>query len=63
MEKVKVIADNAGLDFPDVGSAPPRSGVHVPRVGRTITNSLHYSSTQNVFPVPDISEFLAMLPN
>ena len=45
MEQVKVIADNAGLDFPDVGLAPPRSGVHVPRV------------------VPDISEFLAMLPN
>ena len=63
MEKVKSIAKKAGLDYPDAGLAPPRSGVHVPRVGRTITDSLHHSSTQNVFPVPDISEFLAMLPN
>ena len=63
MEKVKVIADTAGLDFPDVGLAPPRSGVNVPRVGRTITDSLHHSSAQNMFPVPDISEFLDILPD
>ena len=63
MEKVKSIAKKAGLDYPDAGFAPPRSGVHVPRVGRTITDSLHHSSAQNMFPVPDISEFLDILPD
>ena len=63
MEKVKSIAKKAGLDYPDAGLAPPRSGVHVPRVGRTITDSLHHSSAQNMFPVPDISEFLDILPD
>ena len=63
MEKVKSIAKKAGLDYPDAGLAPPRSGVHVPRVGRTITDSLHHSSAQNMFPVPDVSEFLDILPD
>ena len=63
MEKVKSVAKDAGMDYPDAGLAPPRSGVHVPRVGRTITDSLRYSTAQNMFPVPDLSEFLEILPD
>ena len=63
MGKTKAIAEKAGVVFPDVGTAPHRSGTHVPRVGRTILNSLHYSSTEDLFPVPDISKFLDLLPD
>ena len=63
MAKLKNIAKMAGIVFPDVGTGPPRSGVHVPRIGRTITDSLHYTNAENVFPVPDLSQFMDLLPD
>ena len=63
MGKTKTIAEKAGVVFPDIRTAPHRSGTNVPRVGRTIVDSLHYSSKENLFPVPDISQFLDLLPD
>ena len=59
MEKVRAIGQNNGIIFPDVESAPIRTGANVPRNGRTIRDSLHYSDVQDLFQdfLPDLSEF------
>ena len=56
MEKAKMLAEDAGIIFPGVGSVPVRTGVNVPRIGRVVHDTLHYSSTlaAEIFPLPDI---------
>ena len=60
MEKVRALGQSNGIVFPDAESAPIRTtGANVPRNGRTIRDSLHYSDAKDLFNdlIPDLSEF------
>ena len=57
MQTIRDVAEQVGISFPDAENAPPRSGVHVPRNGRDIRDSLQYAGYQGIFPVPDLSMF------
>ena len=57
--KVRAIGGKAGIKFPD--SAPIKSdaeGVHVPHVGHAVPDQLKYSNFDEIFPRPDILEFV-----
>ena len=57
--KIRSIGEKAGIKYPD--SAPIKSdaeGVHVPRVGHAVPDQLKYSNFDEVFPRPDILEFV-----
>ena len=56
METVKAAAMKAGLQFPAI--APPRVAATVPRQGRTVLDILKISSSENLFPVPDLDGFI-----
>ena len=57
MQTIRDVAEQVGVSFPDAENAPPCSGVHVPRNGRDIRDSLQYAGYQGIFPVPDLSMF------
>ena len=57
MQTIRDVAEQVGISFPDAENAPPCSGVHVPRNGRDIRDSLQYAGYQGIFPVPDLSMF------
>ena len=65
MEKARAIGLNNGIVFPDIESAPARTGSNVPRNGRTLRDSLFYSKedAQDLFrdSIPDLSEFYEKL--
>ena len=57
--KIRSIGEKAGIKYPD--SAPIKSdaeGVHVPRVGHAVPDQLKYSNFDEIFPRPDILEFV-----
>ena len=62
MERVKKIGEDAGINFDDIGSAPVRTGGHVPRVGRVLYNNLHVKSARDIFSIPDLTQFYDQLP-
>lgn len=49
--------EKSGMTFPD--EAPPRSGNFVPRDNRTVPDVLMYESTEEMFPTPDLTNFVA----
>ena len=57
MQTIRDVAEQVGISFPDAENAPPCSGVHVPRNGHDIRDSLQYAGYQGIFPVPDLSMF------
>ena len=65
MDKVRAIGQDNGMVFPDIESAPVRTGSNVPRNGRTLRDSLYYSKegVQDLFKdsTPDLSEFYEQL--
>lgn len=56
MDEIKKIAAEAGLQFPPI--APVRSSDLVPRNGRTTLDDLKISSSDNLFPRPDVAAFI-----
>ena len=44
------------MEFPE--TEPPRRGVNVPRTGRNVPNKLHYETYENIFPYPDLSDYI-----
>ena len=59
---VKKIGEDAGIIFDDIGSAPVRTGGHVPRVGRVLHDNLHVKSARDIFSIPDLTQFYDQLP-
>ena len=56
MLDVKNIGVKCGIEFSD--TPPAKSGGHVPRVGRVLTDQMHVSDFGNVLPRPDISDLV-----
>ena len=56
MLDVKNIGVKCGIEFSD--TPPAKSGGHVPRVGRVLTDQMHISDFGNVLPRPDISDLV-----
>ena len=53
IESVRKLGDDAGLMYPEI--APERTGGDVPRDGHKLTDTLHVSSHQDIFPRPDVT--------
>ena len=57
MTDLRKLGEDIGITFPE--SAPPRKGAKVPRTGGKVPDLLDYESCANVFPCPDLSQFVA----
>ena len=57
LANLRKLGEDLGMEFPE--SAPPRKGTNVPRGGCKVPDHLDYESTANIFPCPDLSQFLA----
>ena len=57
MTDLRKFGEDIGIDFPKF--APPRKGTKVPRAGGKVPDLLDYESCVNIFPRPDLSQFLA----
>ena len=53
---LRKLGEDVGIDFHKV--PPSRKGNNVPRGGRKVPNYLDYESSANVFPRPDLTEWL-----
>ena len=56
ISKLRAFAAENGIEFPETD--PPRKGANVPRTGRTVPDKLHYESSENIFPYPEISGYV-----
>ena len=56
MDAVKAAATKAGMQFP--ANAPLRTAATVPREGRTVQDVLKISSSEELFPAPDLDQFI-----
>ena len=54
--KLPAFAIKIGMEF--LETEPPRTGVIVPRTGRNVPDKLHYETFENIFPYPDLSDYV-----
>ena len=57
LANLRKLGEDLGMEFPE--SAPPRKGTNVPRGGSKVPDHLDLESSANIFPRPDLSQFLA----
>ena len=56
LSNLRKLGEDVGLSFPE--TAPSRKGTNVPRGGRKVPDYLDYESCTNIFPCPDLSQFV-----
>ena len=54
--KLRAFATEVGIEFPV--QEPARKGTKVPRTGRTVPDKLHYENCEDIFPYPNLSEYI-----
>ena len=56
MTDLRKFGEDIGIVFPE--SAPARKGANVPRTGGKVPDLLDYESYENIFPCPDLVQFV-----